>query len=195
MNQHKGNRSGYVISLIEEEWRVIVGYKKLYFVSSMGRIKRKELWGEVLCNQKNDKDGYKIVSLPTVLGTPRQVLKKVHRLVAEAFIPNPDNKPMVNHKDTVKHNNSLRNLEWATEVENMQHAHKHIVFKHAYGTKNYKTILTIQDINDIFNLRKAGLLMKEIAKKYNVQTPTICDILNRRTWKHLKQTAEGAFYE
>lgn len=70
-----------------------------------------------------DKKGYLRVQLYTVTG--KAITRKVHRLVAEHFIPNPENRPQVNHIDCDKTNNSHKNLEWMTNVENMAHAVEH----------------------------------------------------------------------
>lgn len=94
----------------------IKGYEDLYAITTFGRV-----WSYK--NQKFlrpglDKDGYQLVNLCV---NYKKRTFKVHRLVAEAFIPNPDGKPQVNHKDEVKTNNSVSNLEWATIKENVNH--------------------------------------------------------------------------
>ena len=94
----------------------IQGYEGLYSISAEGRVynlkTNKYLSGGL------DKDGYRRVTL-----TKNSVKKdfKVHRLVAEAFLPNPDNKPQVNHKDENKQNNNVENLEWVTAEENVNY--------------------------------------------------------------------------
>lgn len=99
-----------------EEWRIIDVYPK-YEVSSNGRvrnIKRKNILKQQVCPW-----GYKRVSL---MGERRKHTTSVHRLVGGAFIPNPLNKPEINHIDGVKTNNNVNNLEWATGRENKIHA-------------------------------------------------------------------------
>ena len=98
-----------------EKWRDIPGYEGLYQVSSEGRIKR----GDRIKSLHIDHGGYCTVCL-----SKHSVQKnlKVHRLVAIAFIPNPDEKKTVNHKDGNKKNNCVSNLEWATHSENVIHA-------------------------------------------------------------------------
>lgn len=88
-----------------------------YFISNFGRILGKS--GKILKTYENYK-GYLKVGL-VVSGKKSTVKKRVHRLVAQAFIPNPDNLPEVNHKDLNKQNNRVDNLEWVTGEENRKH--------------------------------------------------------------------------
>lgn len=96
---------------MSEQWKPIEGYGGKYEVSDLGRVRQ----GEKSVNQYKDGKGYLRVSLYKD-GAERNV--KVHRLVALAFIPNPDNLPMVNHKDEVKTNNRVENLEWCDNKYN-----------------------------------------------------------------------------
>ena len=97
-----------------EEWRDVPGYEGLYEVSNFGRVRRN---GKILKPSK-DKDGYLQVSLS------KNGIKTttIHRLVARAFIPNPQNLPQVNHKDEDKTNNTVDNLEWCTREYNMNYS-------------------------------------------------------------------------
>lgn len=90
-----------------------------YEISNTGKIRRKKSIKE---HSVTDKKGYLTTDLYSN-GVRKSV--RVHRVVAEEFIPNPDNKPEVNHKDGNKHNNNVDNLEWVTKKENCEHAWKH----------------------------------------------------------------------
>lgn len=109
-------------------WKDVDGYPD-YEVSIYGEVysKKKE---DVLVLQENPK-GYYIATLYNEDG-PRQV--SVHRLVANAFIPNPENKPQINHINGFKRDNRIDNLEWCTPQENMRHAFDTGLGKHAGGT-------------------------------------------------------------
>lgn len=102
-----------------EVWKNVPGYEGLYQVSNLGRIKRTFKNGkDRIMKGKLDKDGYIQVILS------RHQTKKycrLHRLVADAFISNAENKPQINHKDRNKRNNAVSNLEWATARENTLH--------------------------------------------------------------------------
>lgn len=100
-----------------EIYRDIPGYEGKYQVTSWGRVYsvNKERF---LIQQENEK-GYLRVTLMEKNGKAKH--KKVHRLVAAAFIPNPEDKPQINHKDGNKVNNSITNLEWVTDEENKIH--------------------------------------------------------------------------
>lgn len=114
---------------MKEEWKPIRGYENRYEVSNFGRVKSLPKYhGSILFPEKilvgaNDKDGYCVVTLRNSDGDSKTF--KRHRLVADAFIPNPLNKTQVNHKDTNKSNNCVANLEWNTCKENIDHAIDH----------------------------------------------------------------------
>lgn len=103
----------------KEEWRDIAGYKGLYQVSNFGNVRGIKRGG--VLSPHTLQDGYCQVMLCKD-GKVRGKLN--HRLVAEAFIPNSDNKPQVNHIDGDKTNNKVDNLEWVTQSENQLHAIK-----------------------------------------------------------------------
>lgn len=108
-----------------EEWKDIKGYEGIYQISNMGRVKslsNGKYKKEKIRKYRKDKDGYLQLNLHknNVMTT-----FKVHRLVAEAFIPNPHNLPQVNHKDEDKTNNRVDNLEWCT-----------VEYNNNYGTRN-----------------------------------------------------------
>lgn len=100
-----------------EEWRDIPGYEGYYQVSNFGDIRRLHRNCGTLMHQ-HDFKGYRRVEF-RIKG--ERVKFRVHRLVAQAFIPNPENKPFVNHIDEDKSNNHVNNLEWVTEKENVNH--------------------------------------------------------------------------
>lgn len=101
---------------IEREWRPVVGYEGLYEVSNYGEVRKAD--GTPMKGNINSY-GYHVVSLTK---NRKKKDKKVHRLVAEAFISNDFCKRTVNHKDGDRANNHVENLEWATQQEQMKHA-------------------------------------------------------------------------
>ena len=106
---------------MQEIWKKVVGFEGLYEVSLFGKvrsIKRNGTNGGIL-KEFTNKIGYKIVVL-----SKNNIQKTIlcHRIIAQAFIENPDNKPTVNHKNGIKNDNRIENLEWATYLENNVHA-------------------------------------------------------------------------
>lgn len=106
----------------QEIWKDIEGYEGLYQVSNFGRVKSLNKYHhkrEQILKPNLKSDGYYETSL-SKNSKPKWV--RTHRLVAQAFIPNPENKPQINHKDGNKLNNCIENLEWVTNKENIDHA-------------------------------------------------------------------------
>ena len=108
-----------------EIWKDVVGFDGRYKVSNKGNIysvERKDTlgrnWGGMVLKQRYDKDGYLRV---TLCENGTMETKLVHRLVTEAFISNPNDLPQVNHRDEVKSNNNVENLEWCTSKYNSNH--------------------------------------------------------------------------
>ena len=110
----------------DEEWRVISGTHGDYWVSSLGRVMSKKHGSTRILKPVRVGKGYLVVDL-----SMHNIRTKglIHRLVAEAFIPNPDNLPEVNHIDEDKANNCVYNLEWCTRKYN-----------HAYGTARERNV-------------------------------------------------------
>lgn len=122
-----------------EVWKNIEGYEN-YIVSNMGKVKN-IITGKVL-KQHNSGNGYLHVCLYNKEHKGRTIM--VHRLVAKAFIPNPNNLPQINHIDECKENNCFSNLEWCTSEENINHGTHN--FRTGYNNPNRKPIYSV-DIN------------------------------------------------
>ena len=114
---------------MKEEWRTIKETDGKYSVSNLGNVKRNEhytivspsstaFYGERKLKPYKTAEGYLVVRLQT---NDKPVTRKIHRLVAEAFINNPNNLPCVNHLDENRSNNTITNLEWCTVIDNNNH--------------------------------------------------------------------------
>lgn len=142
---------------MEEIWKPVKGYEGYYEVSNLGRVRsldrtvidkggRHQVKKGCIMKSRPDRQGYIIIAL---CKNKHYIHKCVHTLVADAFIPNPDNLPQVNHKDEVKSNNVVDNLEWCTPKYNAN-----------YGDRNKKVIET-NIKNGHYNPAFVGLDKKE----------------------------------
>ena len=176
-----------------EDWKDIAGWEGLYAVSSNGRIKSydrlvTELNGKTRTHKGRlvtlKKSGrYHGVSL-FLHGVGQRYY--AHRLVAEAFIPNPDGRPEVNHKDGNKFNNCVSNLEWATRSENAKHAHRMGLINPSppKGESQHCAKLTEHDVKQIRKTFMPGM-GRLLAQKYGVTPASIYGVINGRTWRHV----------
>lgn len=177
---------------MEEIWKDIEGFEGYYKVSNCGRIKTIARTVSVLTrgNTKRihpikekikstniSKFGYPMVGL-TINDKTHQ--RYIHRLIALAFIPKPDSHGnyVVNHKNGVKSDNRIDNLEWTTSQENNVHAIKN-------SLRGYKTRITLEKINEIHRLKKIGNTAKEISEKFNVSIDTIYSIIRKQSYRCL----------
>ena len=160
--------------LLNEEWRDIKGYEGLYQVSNYGRVKSfKYKKIKILKFGTTGKDKYFLIVLSN-----RNIkkYKTVHRLVAETFIPNPNNYPCVNHKDCNKKNNKTDNLEWCTISYNSVHAIKNEMINieyiksklpHYSGGKNPRSKpVIVYDLNNNY-INKFDCI-REAKRKLNI---------------------------
>lgn len=148
-----------------------------YIITKKGEIINKHN-NRLVKPQKNGK-GYLRVSIG-------KKMMFVHRLVAQQYIPNPENKLQVNHKDGNKLNNCVDNLEWVTNQENRNHAIKNDL--HFCGDRCFWSKLTSQDVMFIRNDNSYNIT--ELSKMFNVARSTIRNVKIGKTWKQLKSYAE-----
>ena len=139
-------------------------------IISLKHNKRREIKGYI------DKYGYRRV---LIYENGKRKKYFVHRLVAEKYIPNPDNLPQVNHKDGDKLNNCVDNLEWVTPKENIEHA-----IKNGFRKSNNSTVLNVNQVKEIKKLFETKS-MKEIAEMYNVSLSCIKHIHAGHTWNNV----------
>lgn len=169
----------------------IEGYEGLYEVSNYGQIKslsKKVGQGKGYYTKERilkvavDRCGYHYVNLSN---KDLQKKHKVHRLVAKAFVENPERKPQVNHIDGNKINNYFENLDWCTQEENMQHAYKIGLQKPIKGEKNVLSKSIIQyDLQGNY-IQKFGSI-REATRKFGGHTGDFCDCLKgrKKTYKN-----------
>jgi len=179
---------------MEEIWKDIKGYEGLYQVSNLGRVKSFDRYmknkhgtytlkkGRILKNSILKSTGYLRVSLSH---EGKFISKQVHRLVAEAFIPNPNNYPIINHKDENILNPRADNLEWCTYKYNNNYGNTAIKksITHKINQKNSKKVYQY----DLYgNFIKEWKSTREVARFFNIDNNTIS-----RCCRNLKKSALG----
>lgn len=171
---------------MKEIWKNVKDYEGLYQISNLGRVRslpRKGTFKDIhILKLQKKNSGYIEVSF-----TKNYIkkAKKVHRLVAEAFIPNPENKPQVNHIDGNKQNNCVDNLEWCTEKYNMQEASRLGLIKRIIG-KNHHASKKVNQYNLQGNFIKQWDCLSDITRKlgFNFKNISAC-------CKHKRNMAYG----
>ena len=175
-----------------EQWKDIDGFEGFYQVSNMGRVKSLGGW----CGTAKRKENIRKTNL-TKCGYPKlrlsyngkDITARVHRLVAIAFLPNPDKYPTVNHKDGNKENNHVDNLEWCDRTEQMIHAYGLDLKIARIGSTNTNSKLTdeqVQEIKSLYvkNSKEFGTVA--LGKKYGVTHRVINLIVRNISYKNVK---------
>jgi len=151
-----------------------------YKISNRGRISKTIGAGRVIIKKLSTKrEGYAGVAL---WNGKKNTTFLVHRLVAKAFIPNPNNLPIVNHKDGNKLNNNIENLEWCTSKENAVHYINNNINK-IKGEGSALSVLTNQQAKEIRIKKPKGYTLKALALEYGVAKKTIFNIVSNRTYQ------------
>lgn len=185
----------------EEVWKDIKGFEGLYQISSLGKIKALERLvtykaivrgiaitrtvrikekKKLLTNRSKNKDSYLVVVL---CKGGIHYNRYGHRLVAEAFIPNPNDYEEVNHKNGIKYDNRIENLEWCSPVMNQLHAAQ--VLGRNCGEENVTSKLKMADVRMILIMGANGVNRSVIAKCFSVHKNTINKILRGDSWNHI----------
>lgn len=158
-----------------ERWLPIPGFEN-YQISSLGRIKR----GKMVSRGYPNHQGY----LCKILFKEGKLFSvKMHRLVLLAFVG--PSKLHANHKNGIKSDNRIENLEYLTRTENMRHAYKLALVPSLKGVKNGRSKLTEAQVKEIRRLAKAGLSHQKIASKFSLSRNNVQRIASRKLWKHI----------
>lgn len=148
-----------------------------YLITERGKVISTAYKGAVGCHRElkdsPDNDGYRIITLNH---KGKKYTRKIHRLVAEAFIPNPDDLPQVNHIDGNKCNNSVENLEWVDCVSNIHHAMDHNL---RYAISDSDKISAVCSM-----LENSDKSFKDIAKACGVSTAVVTKVKEKKIWKN-----------
>ena len=165
---------------MKEIWKDIKGYENLYQISNLGRVRNNK--SKKILKICTNKYGYMVCCLHN----KKQQIKKVHRLVAEAFIPNPQKLPQVNHKDENKTNNNVNNLEWCSNKYNCNYGTRGERIGKKLSMVLKKKIVQKQD-NKIIKIWDSA---KEAEEQTKIKRSDIC-----RCCKGIRKKAGGYSWE
>lgn len=174
-----------------EVWKTIDGFNN-YMISSLGRVKslvykngsyiKKEEY-PIILKQRFDTKGYCTITI--VSDSKIRKTLKLHRLVAKAFIPNPENKPQVNHIFNIKTHNFITDLEWTTNIDNMRHSYeKGYRDGMVKGEKNGRAILKECDVIYIYT-NPDRKYCSDLMNEFKLEKSTIHSIYSGKNWNYL----------
>jgi hypothetical protein len=182
------------ISNSNEQWKPVLGFEGAYEVSTLGRVRSltritRDCWGgtrtwpgRMLKPKPGKKYGYVNLRLHAN-GKSRST--SIHVLVAEVFVPNPENKPEVNHKNSDRTCNRATNLEWMTKSEQQHHAFKYGFKTGARGTRQWMSKLKEKDVREIRKQCAAGKPESQIARDFSICQQHVHNIVTFKKWAWL----------
>ena len=190
----------YAVEVPKDEiWKNIHGYEGYYMISNLGRVKSLEricyynvhktnirnsrLKKERILKTTIDAFGYKSVNVSV---NSKNKILKIAKLIAKAFIPNPENHPIINHINGVKSDNRIENLEWCTYKHNVNHAIETGLLVFKLGSDNANSKFSHNDILKIKQDFKENpnIIVKDYARDLGVSRVTIWRILSKKTYKN-----------
>lgn len=174
-------------------WKPVVGFEGLYEVSSEGEVRSVDRWlttrrgarifrKGVSMTPRIGKSGYLYINL---YRDSLSFTKKVHRLVAEAFCPNPRGAVQVNHVDGQKLNNLAENLEWVTASENTRHAVANGLNAPQSGELSHRSSIKNSDVDKIRAKILEGVPLEEVARTFGVTRAVVSGIKSGRRWAEI----------
>jgi len=171
----------------EENWLPMPDFEGWYEISDYGRVRRVRAYNSTyvgrFLSQPNDGRGYLQVCL---CKNGKHYVARPHQLVMAAFVGPRQGDMQVNHKDGVKTNNRLDNLEYVTRSENAIHAYG-LGLQSQRGEKNANSCLTEEGVHGIRHLLAEGMTQELISIRFNVSQSTISSISRGKLWSHVKE--------
>jgi hypothetical protein len=168
-----------------EVWKAIPGYEGFYSVSDLGRVRRDRANNGCkvkIIKPRGRPNDYLHVSL-CANGKVTQI--RVHRLVLETFLGIDPNKPQTNHKNGIRGDNRLVNLEWVTCGENIRHSFQVLHRPALIGSDVGNSKINEESVRKIRFLISCGVIYKDIAAEFGISRTAVSDIFRGRTWKHV----------
>jgi hypothetical protein len=166
------------------EWKPVYGWEDYYEVSNTALVRR--IKGGARTRFMRQLTGTKTAHgyMNITLSREGKCTKYyIHRLVAMAFIPNPERKPQINHIDGNGFNNTIANLEWATARENLLHRSR--ILRKEIGESHHAATLSNTQLPEIRKLLNCGLMPSAVARKMRVSRGVIKGIKSGRTWRYV----------
>jgi hypothetical protein len=194
------NSQSRVLMMENEKWKPVKGWESFYSVSDFGRVKREErsvihsnqvecfsmTYPEKVLKANLDSKGYPQVTLNAKHFFKQRRVARVHRLVAEAFIPNLENKEQVNHRNSIRTDASVGNLEWSTASENQRHSYDVGGRQPQRGLENGVCKYSEDTVRAVYILATTtDTSQAEIGKLYSMPQITVSNIKTKKTWRHI----------